>query len=164
MPDRADILISLAQPYVGHVLSGRKTVELRRRAVNVPPGTRVWIYAKAPEASVAAVGIVQKVVTAAPKELWKEFGANSAITLAEFQNYFVGVSVGCAIVFESVHILEPVVAISEIRRSARRFKPPQFFKRLSDSSPELSVLLKRCPALSGKSGRLMADKGTTCCS
>ncbi|HTC92501.1 MAG TPA: ASCH domain-containing protein [Terriglobales bacterium] len=145
MSERTDILISLSQPYVDHVLSGRKTVELRRRAVNVSPGTRVWIYAKAPQANFPAVGVVREIVTAAPAQLWKQFRKDSAVTLADFQEYFVGVSTGCAIVFESVQMLEPTVALNEIRRRARCFHPPQFFKRLSKDSPELKVLLTRMP-------------------
>src|SRR5262249_28089454 len=117
--ERGDILISLSQPYVAHMLTGRKTVELRRRAVRVSPGTRVWIYAKAPEANVPAFGIVGKIVIAAPTELWSKFRGDSAITLAEFENYFVGVQTGCAIVFESVHTLKPVIALSEIQRQAK---------------------------------------------
>jgi predicted transcriptional regulator len=145
MPDNADILISLAQPYIDHMVNGRKKVELRRRPIRVSPGTRVWIYAKAPQANFPAVGVVERVVTAAPSQLWKQFRRDSAVTLNEFNQYFVGVDTGCAIVFESVQILEPKVALSEIRRRAKRFQPPQFFKRLSKDSPELAVLLARIP-------------------
>ncbi len=145
MSDRADILISLSQPYVDHLLSGRKTVELRRRAVNVLPGTRVWIYAKAPQANFPAVGVVKRIVTAPPAQLWKQFRKDSAVALSDFKEYFVGVNTGCAIVFESVQMLEPMVALTEIRRQARCFQPPQFFKRLSTDSPELKVLLTRIP-------------------
>lgn len=143
MGDRTDILISLSQPYVDHVLSGRKTVELRRRTVSVSPGTRVWIYAKSPEANFPAVATVREIVLAAPSELWKQFSNKSGVSLSEFKEYFVGVSKGCAIVFESVQILKPAVSLSEIQERARDFRPPQFFKRLPQHSPELDVLMKR---------------------
>jgi predicted nucleic acid-binding protein len=37
------------------MLVGEKKVELRRRALRIPVGTRIWIYSKAPYAAVAAV-------------------------------------------------------------------------------------------------------------
>ena len=45
------ILISLASRHAENIFAGPKLVEVRRRTMNVVPGTTVWIYVKLPVGS-----------------------------------------------------------------------------------------------------------------
>ena len=83
MSEPTDILISVAGQYVRRMLAGDKTIELRRRVIRVAPRTRVWIYTKAPHARIEAVGIVERIVTAAPNKLWRNFKTQAGITFSE---------------------------------------------------------------------------------
>lgn len=137
-----DILISVHKQYVTQMLSGMKTVELRRRAVPLTPGSRVWIYTKAPTAAVEALGVVSSVLLASPNTIWKTYQAVTGISHIEFENYFKGSQIGCAIVFEKVLRLKNAVPLRDLRNKIENFHPPQFFKRLPRGSKELLAIVE----------------------
>src|SRR5450755_4678768 len=125
-----DILISLRADHSSNVLEGRKTVELRRRPMRVAPGTRVWIYAKSPQARIEGLAVVGAIHECPLEELWSLYGDEVAITHTAFDEYMAGTKKGCAIIFSSVIRLTRSISLDEIRTRVGKFQPPQFFKRL----------------------------------
>jgi len=139
MSEAADILISVEHRHTTNMLAGKKTVELRKRAVRVPPGSRVWVYSKIPKGVVEAVGIIEQVVCASPNQIWRQYGSETGISKAEFDEYFAGADLAYAIVFEKIEGLKPILSLERIRKKLSSFQPPQFFKRLQAKGPELSL-------------------------
>ena len=139
----SDILISLHPRHCDNLVSGRKTVELRRRKMAVRPGTRVWIYSTRPRACVEAYAIVQDVVSGSHDELWNAYSDKVAVSRCEFDHYFAGTADAHAIVLREVATLKPSIKLKELRRRLAGFHPPQFFKRLAPSCSELFVLSER---------------------
>jgi predicted transcriptional regulator len=139
--DTTDILISVEKRYVNRMLSGQKRVELRRRAIRVVPGTRVWIYSKVPHGNVEAVAIVENVVHASPTRIWRDYGHCTGITRSEFDRYFQGSKTACAIILRQIRRITPVLALGQIRSLLSSFHPPQFFKKLREGGPELKLFL-----------------------
>lgn len=137
MTSPGDILISVEERHVVNMLAGIKTVELRRKALNISCGTRVWIYCKLPHGQVRAIAIVDRIVSAAPEKIWINFGARSAISRREFRAYFANAKTGHAILIDEIRPLAPILNLASIREKISRFHPPQFFKRLDIDSPEL---------------------------
>lgn len=125
-----DILISVAPTHTRAILSGRKTVELRRRRIHVTGGTRVWIYSKVPVGSVEATAVVERVCQADPESLWSEFQQAVGITRTAFDQYFEGCTRGCAVVLRDVRPVNPAMKLAHLRTAFDGFHPPQFFKRL----------------------------------
>lgn len=140
MAEAANILISVEQKYVTSMLLGNKTVELRRRPFRVPMGTRVWIYSKAPHATVAAVAHVGLIVGAPPPKVWEEYGGAAGVTRAEFDSYFSNATIAWAILLQDIFALPTVITLATLRRHSALFHPPQFFKRLQDGSDALNLL------------------------
>jgi len=140
--DVADILISVDDRHVQNMLNGTKKVELRRRAISVKEGSRVWIYSKIPTGKLRASGIVQQVYRAAPQDIWEKYGNLSGISKNEFDLYFSEKADGCAIVFDNIDELENQITLRAIRDSIGKFHPPQFFKYLNSGSPELELFNK----------------------
>ena len=138
MNNADDILISVEERHTSNMLAGHKSVELRRKSLNISSGTRVWIYSKLPRGQVQALAVVDKVVTDTPKNIWKSYGAQSAISKSEFDAYFADAETGYAILFKEVRPLAPILNLSCIRKKIAQFHPPQFFKRLTHGSPELA--------------------------
>lgn len=138
MDNPGDILISVEERHASNMLAGNKSVELRRKPLNIPSGTRVWIYSKLPRGQVQALAVVDEVVADTPKKIWNSYGAQSAISKSEFDAYFVDAETGYAIVFQEVRPLAPILNLSSIREKISHFHPPQFFKRLTNGSPELA--------------------------
>ena len=141
----SDILISLLPQHCDNVVAGIKTVELRRRKPNVPPGTRVWIYTKRPRACIAAVAVIEAIYEGSHNELWKRFGHCIAISRPDFDEYLAGADRGCAIVLRSASSLKKAISLEDVRRRVRTFHPPQFFKRLLPDSAELALFSQGAP-------------------
>ena len=57
------------------VLTGTKTVELRRKKPQLRPGATVYIYATAPVKAVVASAQLAGIVSLPPARLWEEVGA-----------------------------------------------------------------------------------------
>lgn len=121
------------------MLVGDKKVELRRRALRIPAGTRIWIYSKAPHAAVAAVATVEMVVSMPPRKLWDEYGGLTGVTKKEFDSYFFQANTAWAIFLKDIIALSTVVTLATLRKRSL-FHPPQFFKRLDDGSSTLKLL------------------------
>lgn len=138
MNNQDDILISVEERHASNMLAGNKSVELRRKPLNISSGTRVWVYSKLPRGQVQALAIVDEIVADTPEKIWNSYGAQSAISKIEFDAYFADAKTGYAIVFQEVRPLAPILNLSSIREKISHFHPPQFFKRLSNGSPELT--------------------------
>lgn len=139
MNDVKNILISIEQRHVNNLLNGTKTIELRRRKIDIPKGSKVWIYSKVPTGKVCAYGIVDYIYSDTPSNIWKNYGAVSGITKAEFFEYFSDRDLGCAIVFQQVNEIDDALPLNLIRDKLNSFHPPQFFKYLEENSPELEL-------------------------
>lgn len=140
----SDILISVDVEHSDNLLSGRKTVEVRRRRPRIEPGTRVWIYTKVPRAAIEAVGIVEEVHEASAGVLWNRYSEEVAISRTRLEEYLAGASSSCAIKFSSITPLPRSIGLDEIRQTVGAFHPPQFFKRLRSTDKEF-LLLRSLP-------------------
>ena len=143
---KTEILISVKPRYFDLMVAGEKTVELRRRAVRVPAGTRVWIYSTIPNGWVGAVGEVSYVYESQPNEIWSRFAQRTGISRQDFNGYFSGSHSGCAIVFRRIVPLEKAILLEDLRRHVGSFHPPQFYKRLDPTSKELAFFRIAAPS------------------
>lgn len=139
MTDKADILISVDERHARNLISGTKTLELRRRKINVEPGDRVWIYSKVPKGTVEAIGYVSSIYSASPTEIWQEFSECAGVSESEFFEYYSGIELGHAIIFSEVTPLKIGIGLEDIRKHHQAFQPPQFFQRLTAASPILQL-------------------------
>lgn len=142
MADKESILISLESRHANDIYAGTKRVELRRRPMNISPGTTVWIYEKVPVGSITGSAMVKAVHTGAPNKLWKQFGAISGLSKSEFFDYFSNVTNACALVLQSATPVARPMPLSTLRELDRSFQPPQFFTRLHQEHPVTLAMTK----------------------
>lgn len=140
MDETEHVLISLEERHAENIFSGKKHVELRRRAMNVKAGTVVWIYVKLPVGRVIGCARVSASHTLAPSTLWRKFARVCCITRQEFFDYFEGVSKGFALGLHEPQRLAGAVSLFELREASAGFQPPQFFARLPSNSPLLHAM------------------------
>ena len=132
--------MSVKPPYVDMLISGCKTVEIRKRAVRAPAGTRVWIYATRPRRQVVAFARLQAVALEAPDEIWHAFGDRVGIDRCEFDAYVGDAELVAALTLTDVTELDaPFCARSEVPA----FHPPQSYAFLHDAEL-LAALEARC--------------------
>jgi len=139
MNNELNILLSIEDRHVQKLLEGTKKVELRRRKIEIPKGSVVWIYSKVPAGKICAYGIVDYISYEKPNALWTKYGDITGISIDEFNTYFDNRDLGCGIIFEKVIPLDKAVTLDYMRSKLKTFHPPQFFKYLSFDSPELEI-------------------------
>src|SRR5260370_42237320 len=91
-------VLSIRPTYIERILAGRKTIELRRRfPTTVEPDSLVLLYSTSPVQSIVASAQLKGVSQLSVRQLWSQFGTASAVTRAEFDAYFQGKTLGCAL-------------------------------------------------------------------
>ena len=139
MDNAKNILVSIEERHVQNLLNGSKTIELRRRNINIPKGSKVWIYSKIPTGKISAIGTVDYIYNDTPSNIWQQFSTVAGISKSEFDEYFANRSHGCAIVFDSIVAVDNALPLDFLRSKLDSFQPPQFFKYLYEDSPELDL-------------------------
>lgn len=121
----SSVLMSLRPRYADAILSGAKTVELRRRRPSFGPGTLVLIYSSSPDERVLGTFKAGDVLVAPPAQLWPSIQARAGVSRAEFDAYFAGCELAVAIDVKDPRRLRP---------SRLGIRPPQsyFFLRGTD--------------------------------
>lgn len=142
MPKQPAALISVRPAHSKDIFSRKKLYELRRRRPNLEPGTKLWIYSTLPNGFIEGWAIVAEILSAPPKELWIKHSDSFAITLSEFENYFINCEVGHAIRFLRTYRLSKPLPLDAIRKEIPNFQPPQFYYHLRE--PLLEIICNQC--------------------
>lgn len=116
--------MSIRPGYAEAILSGSKTVELRRRRPSFSPGTRVIVYSSSPEQQLLGTFRTGDVHEGTPGELWKLIKHRAGVDRATFDAYFAGCSEAFAIEVRRPQRLQP---------KRLRIRPPQSYLFLSPS-------------------------------
>lgn len=120
--------MSIHPEFAQAIIDGRKTVEFRKRPV-APDVSHVLIYATMPVGALVGWFAVEGQFTTEPRNLWKKFSENGAISRSRFFEYYssgslgTGIKVGAAVSFDRPLLLSQLEGIS---------RPPQSFQYLSE--------------------------------
>lgn len=131
MNSNAHAMISIRPTYVEGILAGTKTVELRRRFLNLPVGSTLWIYSTLPVGAIVAVATLSYIDYDKPERLWRKYSRDVGIQNNHFDAYFDGCQLGVALRLTDVREVTPLAleAIREIR-GVRQI--PQVAARVSE--------------------------------
>lgn len=139
-----DALISIRPNYAEAILSGDKTVELRRRIPAIELGTRLWIYATHPVRAVVGSAIVDEVIEGSPSQIWEHYMDRIAVERSDYDEYFSGKDRAFGIVLSHI-IKRNRIGIDQLREIRKGFHPPRVLVRLSlretNSLSKLAVAL-----------------------
>lgn len=137
-PPRRDIVFSVKPEYSEKIISGKKTVELRRRfPASVPMGTIALIYATTPTQALTGLAEIEAVISDSPSAIWDEFSNEACIDRPDFETYFSGTSQATAIKLKRARRLRRQLELDELRERFN-FEPPQSFLYVA---PELRETL-----------------------
>lgn len=135
MANSKHILISLAPRHAKNIFDGVKHIELRRRPMNVEPGTIVWIYVTLPVGVLMGRAKIAALHIASPCSLWRQFGSVSGLAKSEFLDYLDGLEQGLVLTLEDAKTLQEPLSLQDLRDISDRFNPPQFFIRIDEQHP-----------------------------
>jgi predicted transcriptional regulator/DNA-binding XRE family transcriptional regulator len=142
---RRDLVLSIKPEYSTKIVSGKKTIELRRRfASNIQPGTIVLIYESSPTRALIGLASIAEVLHGPTSTIWKQFGDDACVRRCDFDSYFAGTKTGFAIKLRGARPLKRVLELQELRERFQ-FEPPQSFLY---APPELrEALVHECSEL-----------------
>lgn len=135
-----DVIISIKPRHVENILAGIKTVELRTRNINLPTGSRLWVYTTLPVGKVRLSTEVDFIDVLSPKSIWRKYGKGICISKKEFDEYTKDRNLVSAIGLRNVKPLEKDICLSTMREYEKNFQPPQFFSKLYPESALYSAL------------------------
>ena len=130
MADPREAIISIHGVHSQRILSGSKTVELRRRFPAMPAGSRLWIYETMPTGAVVGYVTVTGIEISPPEALWERHAASIGVTRQDFAAYLDGCKEAHAISLTGARAIPPI-ALSTLRFIRARFRAPQVMTLLS---------------------------------
>jgi predicted transcriptional regulator len=123
-----DVVFSIHPGHASKILTGEKTVELRRRFTDeLTPGGLAFIYSTSPTRALTGVAKIHDVQRLKLPALWKQYRSNFCVQKNDFENYFAGLERGYAIVLKSAQPLPRPISLQELRDRCG-FAPPQSFR------------------------------------
>lgn len=135
-----NFLISIKPKYVHRMLSGEKSIEIRRRSVNLPDGAILWVYATLPVGRILAVAVVECILSDKPHKIWLKYASQLGVREDEYAAYVGNCDRISAIKIRSIEKIEPSIPLSLLRSRVKGFHPPQFMARLTSNNPLLNYL------------------------
>lgn len=127
-----NVIISIKPEYALKILSGEKTIELRRRfPVDQIEGGIAIIYASSPIKQIIGYAVIEKVEELSINKLWRSHGSSACVTKEFFYSYFDGIEKGFALSLSNPTRLEEPL---DIRRMEDEFMvtAPQSYRYAPD--------------------------------
>lgn len=122
-----DVVLSIRPQYSSKIMTGQKTVELRRRfPVSAPKGTLAYIYSTSPERAMVGVAEIAAVKKLAVDDIWHSYSKVAFIDRPDFDKYFDGLEYGMALEFINVRPFDKPISLTDLRGQFG-FEPPQSF-------------------------------------
>jgi predicted transcriptional regulator len=143
--DERILFLSIRPRFTDAIMSGEKTVELRRSRMQATPGSQVLLYSSSPVKAVVATAVLERILAHGPEEMWSCFGAVSAVTKVEFDRYFAGAERAYGLHLHNVTSLPEPISLRELR-DGLGVEPPQSFRYLTRA--QVDSLLPRAAASS----------------
>lgn len=128
-----DVIFSIKPEYSRKIVSGQKTIELRRRfPMSVRAGTVALIYETSPTRALSGIAEIGHIYKQTPAEAWTSYGKRACIRRVDFDSYFEGAENAFAIELRNARPLRRPIELDELR-ARFSFKPPQSFLYATDN-------------------------------
>ena len=122
-----DVILSIKPRYSNPIISGHKTVELRRRfPTNIPTGTIAYIYSTTPVRAIIGYAEILDVLKKPIEKIWDDYEQVACIEKTDFDSYFEGVTHGFVLCFKNAQAFKREIDLNELREQYN-FIPPQSF-------------------------------------
>ncbi|MET7706083.1 hypothetical protein [Micromonospora sp. NPDC005413] len=128
------LLLSLRPRFAEAILSGAKTIELRRRPINAKPGTKVILYSSAPVMAIVGTARLNQVMVSNPQTAWNVHHPALGLRKDEYDAYLDGSQLAYLLHLSQVCTLNEPLHLHRLRQDGG-FHPPQSFRYVAPSDP-----------------------------
>ena len=123
------LVISIKPEYMELILSGNKSVELRKCKPSFPKeDILVALYCTAPVKAVVGFCFLQDLVEDSPSSLWNRFSKFVGIDQRTYLEYYKNNDKAIGLFLENILTLEQELTLDKIREEVPSFTPPQTYK------------------------------------
>lgn len=134
-------LMSIRPEFADAILSGKKTVEFRKRPVSHDV-SHVLIYATLPVASLLGWFVIDGQATTSPPQLWTQFKDVAGISKERFFEYYAQRVSGTGIMVGPMAKFDQPIPLTELGTALR---PPQSFQYLTTEQNKMFVQMTARP-------------------
>ena len=130
--EKQNLLLSIHVEYARSIISGKKTVELRRKfpLFKIEDKKKIFIYACAPISQIIGECDLKEVKKFSLKTLWDETKYHSMVNYCLFEKYFRGCDFGFALYLKNPVEYNRNKTLKEI--FGKNENPPQSYRYVSD--------------------------------
>ena len=130
------LFLSVKPVFAEAILSGTKTIELRRSRPRISVPTDALIYASSPTMALVGECVVDDITEWQLTDLWRSLGPQTGVDRITFDRYFAGAEHAVALHLTHVRRLANSVPLEDIRDRVEGFEPPQSFRYVSRAKSE----------------------------
>ncbi|MGV8056925.1 MAG: ASCH domain-containing protein [Smithellaceae bacterium] len=146
MPNKM-LIMSIKPEYLKKILSGIKSIELRKVKPNVSKGDLIVFYASSPQKAICGAATVLSISEDSPSAVWNAYSDKLGIEKVKYDSYFGNREKAYAIILDIVwEYLQPV-HLDKLREARADFMPPQSFRYLSDSDVNMLENMNKLKSL-----------------
>ncbi|MCG8317099.1 MAG: ASCH domain-containing protein [Pseudomonadales bacterium] len=131
------VLMSIKPEYANKILSGEKSVELRRFfPADIAENSLLFIYSSSPDKAIIGFVRIKNVHKLPVMDIWRKYRDQACIDYKKFRSYFSGKKEGYVLSVSQPTKFERPIEREEIE-SRHRFYPPQSYKYLTQDLYDL---------------------------
>ena len=130
------LFLSIHPRFVDGILSGNKTIELRRQRPRSDSGDWIAVYSTTPERQLRGIVQIKEVRVETVEGLWREARNHANVTREEYNAYFLNARRAIGLVLEKPIAFPTPVSLADLRKVWPRFQPPQGFRYLNDDEAQ----------------------------
>lgn len=126
------MVMSIRPNHIINILSGTKTIELRRTRPTIQPGQRAALYATAPASAIVATCTIDHLEVGSPTDLKESLIFSAQVSSSEYDTYFAGARHAVALHLRDIDPLDQPLTLDQIRKS-QPWHPPQTWHFMASS-------------------------------
>lgn len=136
------LIISVKPEYARKILTGEKTIELRKCAPKkVGKDGYILIYVTAPIKELWGIYKIENIIKESPNTLWENFGKQTGITKQEFNDYYKENKNAFGIQLQEVrNLFKHSIKLDNLKSLIPGFMPPQTYRYIDKNIINYSSL------------------------
>lgn len=128
-----EILMSIKPRFADAILSGKKSIELRRKIGTLfLPQNRIIIYSSSPTMATVGEATIQEIIRGKPLDMKDFFLENAMVNDSEFTEYFYGCTTAFGIALKDVITYKKQIPLSAMR--SINITPPQSYCYINEEN------------------------------
>jgi len=148
--------LSIKRVYAEHIISGAKTIELRKRPIGMELGDLILLYETAPDSIIRGGFIADKTVSLPVSKMWTQYSAVMGVEKEFYDSYFDNCKVAYGtLIYQSFCFRG--LSLDQIYKLCPGFVPPQATINWRENwhvQPEWSEILSKGRGELMQEGRL----------